>query len=150
MPKTKDKAAVALGKKRWKGKTPEEKSSHAQMMNEERWKEKSAEDRRRAASAAAKARWAKKTAILTIALLSGWGLALSLGRSAKAAEPDSGVLVLDKDGWASKPFAPGFLDSHFCTVADGWDEVTVGFSAKGFTISDGQPRQEVPWACVPD
>jgi hypothetical protein len=58
----KDKAAVALGRKRWKGKTDEEKSEHAQMMNAERWGQSTPEARSAAASAAAKARWAKKKA----------------------------------------------------------------------------------------
>jgi hypothetical protein len=56
----KDKAAVALGRKRWKGKSEEEKAAHAQMMNETRWADSTPEQRSAAASAAAKARWAAK------------------------------------------------------------------------------------------
>lgn len=41
----KDKAAVALGRKRWKGKTEEEKSEHAQAMNTSRWADKTPEER---------------------------------------------------------------------------------------------------------
>jgi hypothetical protein len=68
----------------------------------------------------------------------------------KAANSDSGVVVLDQDGWAAVPFVRGYLDGHYCNVADGWDEVTIGFSAKGFTVSAGMPGQEINWACVPN
>jgi hypothetical protein len=72
----------------------------------------------------------------------------SYGGPVNAEGPDSGVVILDQDGWAAVPFAPGYLDSHYCTVADGWDEVTIGFSAKGFTVSEGKSGQKIYWACV--
>jgi hypothetical protein len=58
----KDKSAVALGRKRWRGKSEKEKADHAQMMNTERWADSTPEQRSAAASAAAKARWAKAKA----------------------------------------------------------------------------------------
>jgi hypothetical protein len=67
-----------------------------------------------------------------------------------ASEKVAGVVTLDDDGRANVPFAPGFLDTHFCVVGDGWDDVSVGFSAKGFTVFEGKPGQEIPWACVPE
>jgi hypothetical protein len=62
----------------------------------------------------------------------------------------SGVLVLDDEGFGSIQFPDGYLENHFCSVADGWDEVSVGFSARLFTVSEGKPRQEIPWGCVLD
>ena len=41
----KDLAAVALGRKRWKGKTNEEKTEHSQNMNASRWADKTPEER---------------------------------------------------------------------------------------------------------
>jgi hypothetical protein len=55
----KDPAAVSLGKKRWKGKTAEEKTAHALMMNEERSAKTTAEERSESARKAVQARWAK-------------------------------------------------------------------------------------------
>ena len=56
---SKDRAAVALGKKRWKGKSKEEKAAHARMMNDERMTKTTAEERSSAARDAVNARWAK-------------------------------------------------------------------------------------------
>jgi hypothetical protein len=53
----KDPAAVALGKKRWKGKTKAEKTAHALMMNEERSSKMPPEERKASAQKAARARW---------------------------------------------------------------------------------------------
>jgi hypothetical protein len=61
----------------------------------------------------------------------------------------SGTLVLDDDGRGTVHLPEGYLDSHLCTAADGWDDVAVSFTAKFFTISEGKPKQEIPWACVP-
>jgi hypothetical protein len=61
----------------------------------------------------------------------------------------TGTVKLDSDGFASVHLPDHYLDDHFCTVADGWDEITVGFSTKVFTLSDGKPDQEIQWACVP-
>jgi hypothetical protein len=55
----KDPAAVALGKKRWKGKTAEEKSAHVQMMHDQRQTKTTAEQRSESARKAVNARWAK-------------------------------------------------------------------------------------------
>lgn len=67
----------------------------------------------------------------------------------EAASRESGIAVLDEDGSATVRFERGFIDNHFCVVADGWDEVSVGFSAKGFTLFEGRPGQRVDWACSP-
>jgi hypothetical protein len=61
----------------------------------------------------------------------------------------TGTVKLDSDGWGSVHFPEHYLDTHFCTVADNLDGVTVGFSSKVFTLSDGQPGEDIPWACVP-
>jgi sRNA-binding protein len=55
----KDPAAVALGKKRWKGKTDEEKAEHARMLAEARARSTTPEQRSEAARTAVEARWAK-------------------------------------------------------------------------------------------
>lgn len=55
----KDPAAVALGKKRWKGKTADEKAAHAQMLTEARAEKTTPEQRSEAARKAVQARWAK-------------------------------------------------------------------------------------------
>jgi hypothetical protein len=59
---SKDPAAVALGRKRWKGKTEEEKAAHAQLMNEKRTSKTTPEQRTEIARDAAKAMWAKRRA----------------------------------------------------------------------------------------
>lgn len=95
----------------------------------------------------------KVTQAKCITALRSAGLALIAGcflfaQNGGGPNRDSGVVTLDKDGRASAPFERGYLENHFCVVADGWDEVTIGFSAKGFTVSEGQPGQEIDWACV--
>lgn len=58
----KDPAAVALGKKRWKGKTEAEKLAWSVEMNEKRTEATTAEERIALAKKAAAARWGKKKA----------------------------------------------------------------------------------------
>jgi hypothetical protein len=76
-----------------------------------------------------------------------------LTSKSSSSDPDwargNGSVKLDDDGFAAVHLPDRYLEDHFCTVADGWDEVTVGFSAQVFTISEGKPGQEIVWACVP-
>jgi hypothetical protein len=87
-------------------------------------------------------------AVLGLMAIGGGNVAR--GGPVKADGRDSGSVLLNHDGWVAVPFARGYLDNHYCVVADGWDDVAVGFSAKGFTVSDGMPGQEIYWACVPN
>lgn len=59
----------------------------------------------------------------------------------------TGTVTLDKDGSVWRAFSAGYLDFHSCEVGNGPDKVTVGFSARYFSISDGQPDQRITWAC---
>jgi hypothetical protein len=62
MAMSKDKAAVALGKKRWKGKSAEDKRDHAVMMSIARAVAMTPEQRSAVAKQASLARWGKKGA----------------------------------------------------------------------------------------
>jgi len=44
----KDRAAVAMGKKRWADKSDEEKRAHAEAMNRARWGDKARKKKRKA------------------------------------------------------------------------------------------------------
>ena len=90
-----------------------------------------------------------RTRILMCALVVAFALASNRPTRVRAQSQNSGKLVLDKDGSARFPFSRGYLDDHYCVVGDGWDEITVGFSARGFNVSEGQPDQEIYWACAP-
>jgi hypothetical protein len=56
---SKDPAAIALGKKRWKGVSEEEKAAHVEMMHTERQAKMTPEERSESARKAVQARWAK-------------------------------------------------------------------------------------------
>jgi hypothetical protein len=47
---TKDPAAMAMGRKRWAGKTEEEKREHAEAMNRARWGKKKTKKKKLAPS----------------------------------------------------------------------------------------------------
>jgi hypothetical protein len=93
-----------------------------------------------------------------VLIMFGWSL-LSLPSSAIRAsgfapsnegkDRENGTVTLDENGFGQVLLADGYLDTHFCSVADGWDDVSVGFSAKFFTVSEGKPNQKIAWACVP-
>ena len=87
--------------------------------------------------------------ILMLSLAVAFALTINRPTRVRAQGQNSGTLVLDKDGWARYPFPSGYLDDHYCVVGDGWDDVTIGFSARGFNVSEGKPDQEIAWACVP-
>lgn len=55
------KAAQDLARKRWKGKTEEERTEHGKMMSDERMKLTTPEQRSAIAKKAAAARWGPKT-----------------------------------------------------------------------------------------
>lgn len=67
----------------------------------------------------------------------------------KSDDRKDGVVILDKNGWGMVRLPDAYLDNHLCTAGDGWDEITVSFTAKFFTISEGKPEQHISWACVP-
>jgi hypothetical protein len=62
------KAAQEMARKRWKGKTDEEKAEHAKMMSDARQEATTPEQRKAAAKKAAKARWAKKLSAAAVIL----------------------------------------------------------------------------------
>src|SRR5262249_11337178 len=62
---------------------------------------------------------------------------------------NAGTLVLDGHGFGTVHLPAGFLDTHYCSVGEGWDDISIGFTARYFTVSEGQPQQQIEWACVP-
>lgn len=76
-------------------------------------------------------------------------ISASAEQTSKAEDRRSGVVVLDKDGWGMVRLPDVYLDSHLCTAGDSFDEITISFTTKYFTISEGKPDQHISWACVP-
>ncbi len=81
-------------------------------------------------------------------------LALAVGAIAAAQDSfptikdDSGMVTLDERGGAERAFPAGYLGTHFCSVGGPLDEVTVGFTARFFYITEGRPDQRIFYACV--
>ena len=57
--KTKLPAAVALGKRRWKGKTAEEKRAHTSMMGKKNWERMTEKEKSERSKKMNDARWGK-------------------------------------------------------------------------------------------